>query len=102
MARDQRTNRVSRSSTAPLSPSDALRRAPSGALEVVIAGEPSQASDKALAQTFADLLQRKHPGTRWDVQGVKSRIAPETTARQVSGSRARRVGDHGDTGVVAA
>jgi hypothetical protein len=102
MGRDQRNSRVSRYSAAPRSRSDRLGRGPSGAVKVVIAGEPSPGSDAALARAFADLLQRKHPGTRWDVHGVKPRIAPKTTARQASGSCARRVGDHGDTGIVAA
>ncbi len=102
MAHDQRASRMRHSSTVPLSLSDALGRAPSGAFTVLIAGEPSPASDAALARTFANLLQRKHPGTSWDVQGVEPRITPETATRQVSGSGAGRVGDHGYTGVVAA
>jgi hypothetical protein len=50
---------------------------------VWIAGAPSAASDRALAAAFARILERKHPGTRWEVEGVKPRAASETAPAQI-------------------
>jgi hypothetical protein len=69
---------------------------------VLVAGLPSAESDRALARAFTALLERKHTGTRWRVERVEARRAPEAPAREVPRCGARGVGDHDEAVVVAA
>lgn len=65
----------------------------SGLDAVVMVGEPSAASDTALARVFTEILKRKHPRTLWDVDWVKPRVPLEAPAAEIDWRSARCEGD---------
>lgn len=61
---------------------DATTEAPWGFTRVVIAADSGSGSRGCLTRTFVEILERKHPGTRWYVDGVETRRAAEPSPRQ--------------------
>ncbi len=60
---------------------DATTEAPWGFTRVVIAADSGSGSRGCLTRAFVEILERKHPGTRWYVDGVETRRAAEPSPR---------------------
>jgi hypothetical protein len=81
---------------------DATTEGPWGFTRVVVAADSGSGSRGCLTRAFVEILERKHPGTRWYVDGVETRRAAEPSPRQsCRPGTAREDCDH-ETVVIAA
>ena len=68
----------------------------------IVEGKADHESDRRLARAFTELLGRKHPGTRWHVDRVKSGRAPKAPTGEPLGSGPGRKHNDGDGAVLIA
>lgn len=75
-------------------PHGAYGRFQMAAPSIMLMGEPSCESDRALADAFARILERKYPGRRIEVERAKASTPAESAAGETFGRGPDRV--HGE------